>query len=376
MSRLRLAAALAPALALIPAACFVEVPSSRPAPAAGCPEDLGDCDDDGVCETDLETDKDHCGACGHGCLGASCVNARCQPIQLRSGQTYPHDIAVDDSHVFWTTGGGGNGSGTVMKLNKDGSAPRTLVDDGYKPRGIDVDDAYVYWADGGNGSLHRIPKTATGLGQDEVLVSGMAGETKGEGFVRRFGDRIFWSYEKAGTVRSVTLDGSDVTVHAAGQELPRQIALVDDMIYFTVGAPGIRRVPLVGGAVQILESADELSKFSFGMVAVGDTVVFRESNYGSGFDGRVTAYDPARDDFTVLVESSGARDITADATHLFWCSEDEQTLSRARHDGSELTVLATQQVDPTSVAVDDEALYWTNRALYAPAGGSVWMVAK
>jgi hypothetical protein len=340
---------------------------------------LGDCDDNGSCETELSVDADNCGACDRGCLGASCAAGQCQPIQLRAGQDFPHYLVVDSDHVFWTTGGQDMGNGTVMRVNKDGTGPRTLVDDGLKPRGIAVDDSFIYWSDGVDGALHRIPKTADGSGQDQVLVPGQAMTESGEGFVLLDGGRAYWSHGQAGSIRSATLGGADVTEHVSGQPGPTQCAILDGTLYFTVTEPELRRVPLAGGMVEVLANPDNRlpnTHVTFGIVVLDGGLVYRESDYGAGLNGRVMRFMPGRDIFSVLVDSAGARDIAADATHLFWASEDVGTLSRARRDGSEAIPLAVGQEDPTGVAVDAEALYWTNRSIGVPGGGAVLKVAK
>ena len=43
-----------------------------------CPAGLGDCDDDGVCETDVTRTVAHCGGCGMACAAPNVQTARCQ----------------------------------------------------------------------------------------------------------------------------------------------------------------------------------------------------------------------------------------------------------------------------------------------------------
>src|SRR5688572_26300985 len=51
-----------------------------------CEPDEADCDGElqNGCETDLAADGEHCGACGHSCLGGMCVAGMCGVNELTS----------------------------------------------------------------------------------------------------------------------------------------------------------------------------------------------------------------------------------------------------------------------------------------------------
>jgi hypothetical protein len=68
------------------------------------------------------------------------------------------DIAVDDTHVYWTTIGG---PGRVLRADKDGSEPEELAADQPRPTGIALDERAIYWVVSEPGPLSgRVMKLA------------------------------------------------------------------------------------------------------------------------------------------------------------------------------------------------------------------------
>ncbi|MBI5533770.1 MAG: hypothetical protein HY898_13705 [Deltaproteobacteria bacterium] len=54
-------------------------------------------------------------------------------------------MAVDASTVYWTNGGSGPNSGTVMRVGLSGGAPDVVASNQDAPAGIAVDATAVYW---------------------------------------------------------------------------------------------------------------------------------------------------------------------------------------------------------------------------------------
>jgi hypothetical protein len=51
----------------------------------------------------LQTDPQNCGACGHDCLGSTCVAGACQPKAIVS-TNYPRYVRVDANNIYYTDG--------------------------------------------------------------------------------------------------------------------------------------------------------------------------------------------------------------------------------------------------------------------------------
>jgi hypothetical protein len=77
--------------------------SSGAASSSGNPGD-GGADAPITCNADLQTSKEHCGRCGHGCGGGECTAGKCQPVQLSSVALAPFNfIAEYGDHVYVST---------------------------------------------------------------------------------------------------------------------------------------------------------------------------------------------------------------------------------------------------------------------------------
>jgi hypothetical protein len=161
--------------------------------------------------SDLATDRQNCGACGHDCLGGDCAGGVCQPVTLVVNVAEVQGIAVDDTYVYFTqynngilskvpkAGGsvqqlfrGANGwltavagpnvyatgrtTGTILYVQTDGGLPAgvdaslpsdagfvgnvsalSIAPPGAQVYGIAADGTYVYWTDLTLGNVWRTP---------------------------------------------------------------------------------------------------------------------------------------------------------------------------------------------------------------------------
>jgi hypothetical protein len=128
--------------------------------------------DAGVAACGGPSDPDHCGACGHSCLGGACIAGKCAPVVLASDQGdsasgvpwYPYvtdigdplegpdRIAVDASHVYWL-----NLRGEVMRVPLSGGAVQRVASTKPGPAWIALDDRFVYFSTL-DAEIFRVPK--------------------------------------------------------------------------------------------------------------------------------------------------------------------------------------------------------------------------
>jgi Cys-rich repeat protein len=99
------------------------------------------------------------------------------PVVLAAAP-FPRALAVDDTHVYFTSGSDEPGSGSVWKVPREGGSPAMLAAGLTMPRGIVVHAGDVYWSSmGPDGALMRIAAgggVPTRLGTHGTLTGGIA----------------------------------------------------------------------------------------------------------------------------------------------------------------------------------------------------------
>ncbi len=176
---------------------------------APCSSGFATCGAGPACGTNLAEDAQHCGACGHSCLGGECADGKCQPELLASGFPLPvqsnigNGLVSDDTNVYfatdrrvykvaktptqdaggaaillhdaassanrprfvtlsgttvwWTSPGTAASSGSIWRMSRDG-APGTaaaVFSTQNSPEGIGVDGTYAFWTTHGTAAQNQ-----------------------------------------------------------------------------------------------------------------------------------------------------------------------------------------------------------------------------
>ncbi len=321
--------------------------------------------------TDLQTDGNNCGACGHSCLGGACSSGACQPISIATGQDGAYAVAVDDTSVYWVSYTGN----TVMMSAKNGSGLTQLatfnVD---SPIDIALDANYVYWANNG-GSIARCAKTGCG-GTGEVLATNLSNPTG----VAVDATHVFWAEYLGYDVGRVNTDGGAFGYLQTNLDSHSHMVAVDDASVFFTTDDTIGSMPK--GSPTVPNSTEDASVGfksiarvtipAFG-VAVDDTNVYWIENDDPG----VVAFAPKSGAGPVTTLAGSQHypiRVALDATNVYWTAYGPDT---APNDNSTLylsgyvatcpktgcsagqTILAGALKDAEGIAVDSEAVYWT-----------------
>lgn len=351
---------------------------------ASCTAPLADCNDDGACETSLESDPKNCGTCGHDCgAGAACADKVCQPVVLAAGLKGAVSAAVNASALVVLKDGGPvvcpkDGCGAASPTNLVGgeffpAAPHTLY--------VDANDAY-WLGKQTAGTRYELRKCAiAGCGLAPTTID----EEQNGAEMRGAGNTIL-RYDPTGEVTKFYLDGSAKKEYLTLATRPssNRFALADGKMAFsnTDGATGGNTGVWVGDfankvPVKIMNAGDWVAIANGSVFASRADDDIHDAIYGCPFEGCGG----------VGVKLGGGAasgtgkiaDMAADASGVYWVENTGQTgrVMRCKlpdcAGGPE--ALAVAQNKPVSITLDDKFVYWVNAGA-SPDSGAVLRVAK
>jgi sugar lactone lactonase YvrE len=242
---------------------------------------------------------------------------------IATDQAYAEGIAVDEIHVYWTTGSSGS-DGSVWRGGKDGSALVTLASGQLAPSGIAVDEDAVYWANYlAPGYVEAIAKG--GGGSPKVLTSGGMGLTR--------------------------------------------VAVDDVNVYFLdFYGSTLLRVPKTGGA-----PGPDLLATEAGLVS-GLAIDATSLYLTAGAD--VVKVDKATSTSTILATTGGPSDVAVDDDSVYFTDAKLGQVLRVAKSGGAPIVLASGQNGPAGIAVDASCVYWANGGSPSGDDGAVMKAGK
>lgn len=325
------------------------VESSVNPPPTSCPIERADCNGfagDG-CEITLDSDRKHCGRCGHDCLAGACDRGTCRPFAVTDGQDVVSAVYADDSSVYWITGDAAKvpqdigRAGRLMKAPADGSRgdvqfATTYDGTGYSKDLLVGDSAQVFLAQRQYDHHHIFAFDKSGGGQANNILY-----RKGVAISPEF-------YQ-----RQVVLDSSSI-VYAG----PVEIGMTSK-----VGSSvGFR---LFAGSGEITRSIAVDDKFLFVLTSsTGDIVKIRKDIAQDA--GAETPWASGQLGGTALTTRAGEE-------FVYWVVPSVSEIRKLPRSGSggEPTVFADPDASPSELALDQVAVYWI-----AASAGEVSALAK
>ena len=311
--------------------------------ACACVEGFKSCDSDDAngCETSLDDDPAHCGACGHGCLGGACEAGRCQPVVVLQERDLG-DIEIAGDHIYVTSlydnpirriplSGGepelvaNTTSGWLLRSDGvdlywttftqvfsvplDGSAlPRFLAGSVSPSIELVVGGGQVYWLDFGpdsiNYALFRVPS------QGGPVVEVVSPDALNPPWsLAADQNRVYWSF--LGGIASSPHGADAPQPLADGLGLPD--ALLADGVNLYWIDDGVFRIPVAGGLPFKLAPAD----FTGGLAIDGGFVYFTTSG---GAVRRVPIAGGAPEDLALGQDIDPALGVhvAVDAQAVYW----------------------------------------------------------
>lgn len=329
---------------------------------------------------DLETNPNHCGACGRSCLGGACTGGRCGPVVVSAENGSPLAVTTDGAFVYWTN----PGLGDVRRARTDGGPvevvfdgpPGTTFGEGLQTYGGDV---YFSVADAdADGGVFRCPASGCGAGAPTAVATQLSAPAHmrvvdaGAGNARLLvAEGIF-----DGRIVSISLSGAAFTaaaVVATAEGFPSYVTGLDDDVYWDalLPGPGNLRASLASGAPATLRAATVAREIQvtanevfYAELGQGVQAMARDGGAWRRVSPSAQVQRLAVDDAYVYFNDSTG----AGPGRVLRCP-------RAGCEDAGVEVVAGSQLVPMALATDDVQLYWTNRG-ESGAGGGVMRLVK
>jgi hypothetical protein len=367
---------------------------------AACTSGLTRCEGNGklsVCKNggwevsseNFNFNPEHCGGCGHSCLGGDCSAGQCQPISVAAGESTPTGLTVDDSFVYFIAAR----SGFIKRVDKSGAAlPETIANNrtGW-PRDIVKAASNLYFTEGAY--VYRLVPDGSKL--PEVWYNGVRNSTaitwelatdSGQAGVSAAQTSIIWwdpTYVLSGTAAAATVQGAFVEQGGPGD--PGDVAIDKSFFFWSrrgnghnngyvramtrAATPTSTTVATVGHPVALAFDGNYLYWASMGVddETTADTTDLKPASgaiYRAAF---VTGTQTWQAPELVVQNIESPWDIVVDANWVYWTSYNEGTVNKVAKAGGAKIPLATGEVMPFNLAQDAVSIYWT-RSIH-PSGG-------
>ncbi|PRQ07661.1 hypothetical protein [Enhygromyxa salina] len=346
-----------------------------PGDGDGDPGD-GDGDPGPVCtpeETDcggecvvLGEDPQHCGACGHDCLGGSCDAGTCGTVELASGKGRLFMVHVDQTSVYY----GGDGT-DVGRIDKDGTNDTVLVPAG--PMISDKEWCYdsaftgdaIVWGNDWVQPGVRGCMTPDCAGGVQTFMPGL------NLFAMAYdatNSRLYWN--QGADLVSAAWPGGSMTTVVPGQN-PREITTDGDFVYWVARLGNedyhVRKRAVGGG--NMIELA--LNRPQAARLTVGGSKVFWSEPIGivqAPLPNGIGGADPQ-----VFATATQLLAMAADSSHLYWTSQQDGVgvVSRCPLAGCDGPPEILAQIDEAwGLTFDPVAIYFVTET------GFIYKVAK
>jgi hypothetical protein len=405
-------------LTLYPSEAGAAEAGQTDAPVPSGPSDAApgsDAGDAATCAADLTSDPKNCGRCNHDCLGGKCESSQCTPIKLADGLAYPEGLVVSSTSVYVAELDqnrilrfGNTSLGVCVKQPPPKEC--ILTEDPtnvFQPTAMGIDATHVYWANAGFGFAHQVRSCPLeGCGAVAAATVAQLGE---DAFGQVFGNdplplelvvrdgQVYWPENNGAAIRSApATGGGPISTYLESSSFsPLAIAVDDTRIFFTDDShshptqiQAVSKTQLDAGTAQVVASTNA-PPYAIALSAAGNLYWTIPSIAGTG-DGLVQSIVKTSDGGTPVGALASAQidphAILVDDRNVYWLLVGDSATATGMVVYCRLTgcpsegpiILASEQRYPRHLAQDASAIYWSNEGLSSSSDydGQVWKIAK
>jgi hypothetical protein len=189
------------------------------------------------------TDGENCGSCGHSCLGGTCDNGKCQPVQIYAGSIYT--LTYDADYLYFTRPKTAS-INVLARVKDDGSGFQdiTSVDLGLANySNLAIVNNTLYWSSAQEVRSCALPSCSGGI---QTAIPGQ--NTPWTIYNNSSRTRLFWHAKDWMGNPHVYTNPASPTPLVDGD--PDKGAADDSFLYYGVSG-NVYRVPVGGGAAPV-----------------------------------------------------------------------------------------------------------------------------
>jgi hypothetical protein len=276
-------------------------------------------------------------------LDASALDA--SPTTLATNQNQARSLVAENGQLYWTD----FGVAEIMTESVDGGSPTVLLSS--QPAfALAVDTNALYWTNNADAG------TVSSLPLDGGSVSVLASNQNQPFAITSNGSDLYWLTLDA--VMHEPLDGGTaVAIANTTQTIANNLTLDTTYLYWSSGSAdaSIYRAPLNGGTVETI-ATNQANPTS---VVVDNGVVFW-ANYGDSTIIRSSLNGSASTILTTGGATYSPWDLMISGGNLYFTMPAAGLVGKVAEDGSGVSIIASGQDRPYSLAFDRGAVYWTN----------------
>jgi hypothetical protein len=363
-----------------------------------CNTGFSDCDGDPAtgCEAKSSTDVSNCGACGKVCGSANtdtptkCAASKCV---FACKKDFGHcgtadDLGCETDLLTNALHCGACGHSCLGGQCLAGKCQPFQLASASRPSGIAVDAKHVYFTfpsvpaiqqvqrDGKCTPAAPCPKDFAGSGVGDSLA-----QIRGPSAVVSDGTNVWWTNQANSSLgRRAVAGGAILNFGPARSTLPGYLAMAGGKVWWTNGfvsgaetAHVVKSNPDGTGITTVASYAAPATTFMGGGGITADATHVYWASENSGVYRAAFNDAPCTEGTNCLLfgSASGAHGVAVDAQFVYWTEPASGSVRRAPKGGGQSTVIASSQDMPTAIAVLGTFVYWGNAGTAGTTAGTI-----